>query len=741
MRNFIQFLLQTILLSTVLFSTAQTQSTIKVVGVVLDAETRQPLPGANILVQGTGWGTSANPQGLYQLENVPEGIYTISAAHIGYARQTFRDVRIPRDLPVRLNFYLKPKIIQMKALEISADRWQNGLRTDQVVIKQDEIEDSNYQSVGEILEQVPGLEIENTGTVGSSKKISIRGSQSNQVLVLLDGIPLNDESGGSVDLATIPTNIIEKVEVHKGGNSARFGSGAIGGVIRISTKSRFKQQFQVNSSLGSFGAVNVEPNFSGNYGNFGYFISYNFIRSNGDYPFEYRDSKDVLVRETRINADYLSQNGFVRLNYKRQAHTFSVQMQQLNSDRGLPGKINGWTAYARAKKEQRIWGGEYKFNNRKLNFKLSYRNSDENTENSNLYPADADKRDRNYPKYHYQYRLKNHVLNTTIDYVPANWLHLTLGYTGRLLNYRNENLRPSLTPPVTEAEDLAHGVFLTQEYKLTYPNQAVQLSLTPAIRYDELRIKSGSFKRFDHQWSPGLNAFFSWGRKRQIYTKAGTSHSFRVPTFADLFYQEARIEGKPDLLPEKSRNYDYGAGWQIDTSIKFSGEVTHFHYTIDDLIVWRLGSFEVFRPFNTNAEISGEEYSFSVQAPNDRITLEIGYTDLLPLNKNKNETTYDKIIPYRPQSSLKAGLGVNFESWHLKLNYREVGARFITEANTKEMPPYAAWDANLVWNRKISGLELRWKFSIFNLTDEKYEIIRDMPLPPREWRFGVNVAL
>jgi outer membrane cobalamin receptor len=213
-----------------------------------------------------------------------------------------------------------------------------------------------------------------------------------------------------------------------------------------------------------------------------------------------------------------------------------------------------------------------------------------------------------------------------------------------------------------------------------------------------------------------------------------------VPTFADLFYQDARVEGKPDLLPEKSRNADFGAGWQIDAWGKFSAEVTHFHYTIDDLIVWRLGSFEVFRPFNTDAEIRGEEYSFSAQSPHEWVTLELGYTHLLPLNKNKNETTFDKIIPYRPQSSMKMGLGLNLKNWHASVNFRDVGARFITEANTKEMPAYQVWDANLAWSWKISGLELGWKFSVFNLADEKYEIIRDMPLPPREWRVGLSVT-
>lgn len=720
-------------------TTVPAQSTIKVTGTVIDAESRESLFGANVFIEGRGLGTATDQQGRFQLENLLEGNYTISATHIGYTRQTFHDVRIPRDQPLVLNFRLTPLPIAMNPLEISAERWLNGPRTDQVVIKQEEISRSNYHSVGEILQQVPGLEIENSGALGSSQKISIRGSQANHVLVLLDGVPLNDELGGSVDLSTIPANIIEKVEIHKGGNSARFGNGAIGGVIRISTKSRFKQQTQLNCSLGAFGAINLEPGWSGNYQNLGYFLAFNFTQSDGDYPFEYRDSQNRLIHDTRRNANFLAQNWFGRVNYRRADHSFSLQAQQLNSERGLPGKIYGWTAYAQSEKKQQIAGAEYQFNTRKINFVLNYRFSNETTRNSNLYPDDAEKQWRGY-KYDYQYQLKNRLLNATLDYLPSDWLQMALGYTGRRLHYRDENFRPTLSAPVTTAQDFSHGFFLNPEIKLLLPDASLRFLVTPAVRYDEFRLNSAEHTRREQQWSPGLGGFLSWGRTWQIFSKASAGRSFRVPTFADLFYQDTRIEGKPDLRPEKSRNFDFGAGGQVEVWGKLAVEVTHFQNIIDDLIVWRLGSFEVFRPFNTDARITGEEYLVSAQTPHDWVTLELGYTRLQPLNKNKNETTFDKIIPYRPKSSFKLGLGLNVKNAHAAINYRDVGERFITEANTKAMPAYQVWDANFGWNRKIGRLEFAWKFSVFNLADEKYEIIRDMPLPPREWRVGISVT-
>lgn len=729
----------TILLFLFFCATTWAQSTIKIYGTVTDKNSGKPLMGANVVVEGTGMGASTDEHGDFQLENLLVGVYSVTASYMGYANQRIIDVKVLRDQPVQLNFILTPKVLPMREIEITAERWNDTPSANVQIITRKDIERSNFQSVGEILENVPGVEITSMGGIGSSKKISIRGSQSNQVLVLLDGIPLNDELSGDVDLSHIPTNIIEKVKVHDGGNSPRFGNGAIGGVVNIITKKSFENQLQLNSSYGSFQFFNIEPNWSGNIKNIGYFLSYNYIESRGDFSYSYEDSKGVIIHENRINADMMSRNWFGRLNYQWHGHQLSVQAQRMESERGIPGKIDAWTAYARSNNTRDILGAEYNLTSRKTSFSLNCRYSKAATENSNLYPSDAEKRFRRYERYHYQYAIENFITSSNFEYIPANWLHLTLGYVGRRLNYRDENFRASLKPPINEANDLSHGFFVHQEWKAQLPWWLTQIVFTPVIRYDEMNIDSNEQRRFEHQWSPGAGLFLSVGDIYKFYLKSNISRSFRVPTFADLFYQDVRIEGKPDLLPEKSRNIDIGLGWQFTAWGLFSGEITHFNYTIDDLIVWKLGSFEVFRPFNTDAEISGQEYSIECRTPNDLIALELGYTYLEPLNKSDNKTTRDKIIPYRPQTSFKTGLKINFRGWYGTLRYREVGKRFVTEANTKEMPAYHVLDLNLSWAWQVRSIELTWKFSVFNLTNEKYEIIRDMPLPPRELRLGLSL--
>jgi len=717
------------------------QSTAKIVGTVSDSRTGKPLSRANIQVDGTGYGTSTTEWGEFCIENLLEGTYSVTASHIGYAGRKISHIRISKDQPVHLHVKLTPAVIQMPQIMVSGDVYEDRLEMAVTVIDRKTIENSNSLSAGELLEHVPGIEIQNTGGIGGSKKISIRGSQTNQVLVLLDGMPLNDELGGDADLTDIPVNIIEKVEVYKGGSSDRFGSGALGGVVNIITRKSFQNQIQIRGSAGSYRFFQTEPSWSAQYKTFGFLFSFNYFENRGDFPYSYDDSRGNTIDENRINADIKSHNVFLKVHYKNNGHYMAVLAQRMVSNRGIPGKIDAWTAYARAENTREIAGAEYRRDLHRFIFTLNCRYANTATENSNLYPDDADKRYRRYSKWHYLYRTKNITLQSAMEYTIARWLQLSFGYSGRALAYRNENYMPSLAPPVNEADDLSNAVYLHQEWKWAMERFPVRLIVTPRIRWDEMIMKHDQVRRIEQQWSPGIGMVFSAGGKNRMYFKSHIARSFRAPTFADLFYQDSRIEGKPDLASEKANNIDIGLGGEMNGWVKVSGMFTYFHNAIEDLIVWRLGSFEVFRPFNTDAEITGQEYTLDLAMPGDLITIGLGYTNLKPLNKSENITTFDQTLPYRPRESIKASLGCNFRAFHASLIYRNVGKRYINEANTQAMPPYQIVDIGLSWTFTIRRIALTWKCAVLNLFNEEYEILRDMPLPLREWRAGLNISI
>ena len=732
-QKYILFVLVLILLGRNTFA----QSTKKIFGYVYDSSGNVPLVGANVIIEGSGIGTSTNENGYFHFDNLLNGTYSVTVSFIGYKSKTEADIIVNGDQPKEVYFYLTKAENKLDEIVITSKN-NSGLSSVKI-LDSEKIDKSNSQSVAEILKQVSGLEIESTGGIGSAKRISIRGSNTNQVLVLLDGIPLNNQSSANADLSKIPTNIVEKIEIYEGGSSSKFGSGAIGGAINIITKRNFKNEYKLNLSGGTYGYFNVEPGISGNYKNLSFYLSYNSLQSKNNYNYNTLNTTGKQIIEQRINADIKTRNFFSRLNYKYNNYFVSLNAQQFISNRGIPGKTKALTAYARSKNNSVILSTHAKatFDNLIVELNGSYSNNI--TNNTNMYPDNAPLKYRRYSRYDYQYRSNVEILNTTIYYTPFKWMNIIAGYNGKLLNYSDKNFLPSLNPSTNKAKDISNGLFVHQEYKIKLPEPFNKITFSPSVRYDEMRISSRKLKRFEHQWSPSLSLYLSAGKKYQVFFKSSISRSFRIPTFSDLFYQDVRIEGKPDLLPEKSLNKEIGLGWQFNNFGELKAEATYYNYTIEDMIVWKLGSFEVFRPFNNDAEITGQNYSLNYKFPNKNLSFTAGYTYLQPLDKNNHQTTHNKIIPYRPQHSFKSSIQFGYKNFTSKIDYRFVSKRYVTIANTVSLPSYQVIDLTLLQKIDFDKLKTTLIFSVNNLANEHYEIIRGYPIPGREFRIGIKL--
>lgn len=717
------------------------QSTVKISGTVTVRQSGKPLAGANVVVVGSGFGTTTDEKGRFVLENLLVGVYSLQASFIGYESEKVDNVVVTPDQPAEVSFRLKPAIIQLAGVAVTARKMRKDATKNVVTVTRKQIERSNYRQVAEILQTVPGIDIQTSGGVGGSKKITIRGSEANQVLVLLNGVPLNDQLTGGSDISLIPVNQIERIEIYKGGNSTRFGNGAIGGVLNIITRKIVDNKFHFNSTAGSFRMVQLEPGWSGHFRNFAALLSYNYSMSAGNYPYKYETPDHKIISEERGNADSRSGNIFFRLNYRSGGHLFSLQGQEFNSDRGLPGKINYWTAYARVKSERKNWGADYRFDRENMQFFMSVKKSRSVTENSNLWPADAELRYRRIPRYHYLNTVQITTAQTQLTYFAGRGTKYNIGLGVKDLIFNDENLISLLNSPIGTARDRTNSGFISREWTRKLSRLKSELTLFSSLRYDHIRIAAGAEARPEKQWSPGVGVLLASGVQNRIYLKSNFSKSFRMPTFADLFYQDFRVSGKPDLLPEKSKNSEISIGGRLKIRGELRAEISAFQNTVSNLIVWRLGNFQTFSPYNTDAVITGQEYSFDFQPSDQWFFFSFGFTKLNPVNKSKRRTIRDKILPYRPQNSVKIGFRIDYKKLRVLLNYRYAGKRYVTESNTIAIPGYQVLDGHLSQQLRFYSLELLLKFSVFNLTDQRYEILEDMPLPPREWRVGIAMKM
>ncbi len=159
------------------------------------------------------------------------------------------------------------------------------------VVSAEEIAKYGSTGLGDVLRGVPGLDITQTGGVGSATSVSLRGSSPGQTLVLIDGVRIGDPSvtDGSVDLGGFTTNNIERIEVLRGPQSALYGSDAMGGVINIITRQgQGEPHGSVSVEGGSYGTVHTRADAFGRQGDWSYAFSIDGVHTDGFPGYGYR---------------------------------------------------------------------------------------------------------------------------------------------------------------------------------------------------------------------------------------------------------------------------------------------------------------------------------------------------------------------------------------------------------------------------------------------------------------------
>ncbi len=183
-------------------------------------------------------------------------------------------------------------VVTVTRTETTSDRIGGSSVT---VITAEEIEAKKQHSVEEILKSVPGLDIKANGGLGTSTAVFMRGADSKNTLVLIDGIMFNDPSQAnrSANLAHLTTDNIERIEVVRGAMSVMYGSNATAGVVNIITKEgKDDPAFYVGSEGGSYSTWKAYAGASGKANNFNYSLTASHLKTDG-YSTSDRDNDDI----------------------------------------------------------------------------------------------------------------------------------------------------------------------------------------------------------------------------------------------------------------------------------------------------------------------------------------------------------------------------------------------------------------------------------------------------------------
>jgi len=207
------------------------QTTGKISGLVSDKTTGEPIPFANIFVEGTSMGAASDIDGNYVIINISPGLYRVTGSVVGYQKQTVTDVRVNVDFTTRLNFQLSAGAVDLPTIVVQGERnplIRQDLTNPTVAITEESIQELPVDQISDVISLQAGV------VVGDDGALHVRGGYGNEIAYTLNGIALNDPYGNSRAIG-LATNAVKEVSVSTGTFAAQYGN-ALSGVVNYVTK-------------------------------------------------------------------------------------------------------------------------------------------------------------------------------------------------------------------------------------------------------------------------------------------------------------------------------------------------------------------------------------------------------------------------------------------------------------------------------------------------------------------------
>jgi len=630
-------------------------------------------------------------------------------------------------------------------------------------IKRESFE-GKVEDIAEVLEKEAGIQVRKTGGLGSFSAISLRGSTSEQVMVYMDGVLLNDSNYGGIDLSNISLSDVESIEVYRGVTPLNFGKASIGGVVNITTR-RSKETFNgsVRAGVGSFDTRQLSAFVNQKPGRWDYVLSGDYLASKNDYwilnpnqtPYNPYDDK-----WEEMNNNAFRQTAFLgKFGYDfSQDSRFDFSNQFFSKEQSLPGWQNlestgtGFdtrrnTAIMKFTRDNvgacnmsanldYTWKEE-EYDDRSSSVGLSM---GEGGGQHNLYVTNA---------------LGGHY------YLEAmgDWNILSVMADLRFEAYSQEDLFHLERAPL----ESTRGTFsLGVQDTLLLLDQ--RLSFTPALRYYHVRNEllsaagptdpgSGEVQEpaqlpsetEDKDYvSPQMG--IKYRAADWLVLKSNIARYTREPAFYELFGDRGWMTGNPSLDAEEGVNFD--AGFSINRDVdnayiqRLSWDAAYFQSHVEDLITVVFNAQGFGRYANIGkAEIKGIETDFRVDfLAYFRLIANATWQD--PVNMSDSVDQKGKILPGRYTEAYFGRIEAKAAGVKLYLEYvKEVGMKYASTNLTA--PGDQPWTGSP--DKKETNLGASWLWEPFlvtfeakNIRNSRYQSFWGYPLPGRSFYLTVK---
>lgn len=508
------------------------------------------------------------------------------------------------------------------------------------VISAEKIADRHYLDVADVLKDVPGATVLDTGVGAYEKKVVLNGDE--RVLVLVDGKRVNIDMGtmsrASYDLNQMPdVSLIERIEVVKGHGGALYGSDAVGGVINIITKKMDHSYGKVSMGFGSHQARDAKAMYTIKEGKTGVMVAASKYKQGYH---EYKDAKTDANKRWPVASTYENEKVSVKLSQEL-SETSNLELgYDFSKFEGVRSYSTKATSASFSNKKTNDFYAKYDWtvNDKDQGFIQLYRNKYDYYNAGDMYETDTG--------FEAQQNITlsdNNQLVVGASYRKAKALNATSYTAEKSINNK--------------------AVFVSDQWEFA-PNW----TLDAGVRYDK-HSTAGS----KTTWSAGLNkkfdenshAYFNWGQV------------FKAPTLDDLYYYSVmdykgvkyESYGNPNLKPEKGDTWTIGYGTKI--ADKTSVNISYFQSKLEDAIDWDTtysanGSVSIARNVDKQKK-NGMELSVGHEL-NDNWDLEASYT-YIRVKNNDNGSGYVRDANYIP-NMYRFGVRYHDDLWNADLFLR-----------------------------------------------------------------------
>ena len=657
-------------------------------GRIVDSLTRTPLGTVEVLVEPGAWKTSTDASGGFRLRGLEPGSYRVSVRRLGYGR-TYRDVEVKNGVVARIALELTP--VALEVVGITATVASAG----GIVLLREAIVGSGARTAGDALRAVPGIVVQEQ-TRGGPQRVSVRGSNPDAVLVLLDGVPLNDPVTGEADLSTVPARSLTRATVLPGALSARFGPRAAAGVILLQSSGDV-EPWQVSTWAGSLEQFGLGAGGGG-------------ALWNGHW-------------QGRVEGRGLD-GGF---DFTIPAEAGGGEAYRGNADLVTWSASTGWSG--------RLWDGD-------LSAMTGFETLVRGLPGRSFAPSPEARQDLDRARF---------SAGWNVGALEEKSLSVRTYATRQTTRFRDAD--PPFGAPYDDRTVLrAAGASVER----AIPGIGVLRAISGGVDVDVQSVESSALGsdapprrtdlglRASGTWSPSAAAWSvsssirghwvgqtdRWHGSHEIalsiplnsvVLRAAHRSAFSPPTLGDQFFREGvGVEPNPDLRAERVPS-------EIAAEVSWAGAVggagvrasaQAYRGDMKGMIVWLPDFRFVWSPRNVDVRRSGGEASMEVELP--RAGLSVGGSFSVTRATYDREGSDDVQVAYRPRYGAAVSAGWQRGPWSFRLGSRFTGARFPVPAPVNELDGFWVTEADVGRRWRFGGWGAEGHLRIerlFNVTD------------------------